>query len=87
MVAFVRPLATHGPIYRRYPLTRIWALKSAWCKAAPEELRRLVDEFETIARGRKPNNPRQLEQATAQATRWRQSDRGRPQSVGSRHDP
>jgi hypothetical protein len=30
MIAFVRRLAIHYGIYRRYPLPRISALKSAW---------------------------------------------------------
>jgi hypothetical protein len=45
---------------------------------AQEEFRRLAHEFETIARGRKPNNPTQLEQATTQAARWQQPGGDRP---------
>jgi hypothetical protein len=100
MVAFVRRLAIHYGIYRRYPRNPLGALRGprqmdpAYFRAlatrchksvgscfdpfAREEFRRLAHEFATIARGREPNNPKQLEQATAQATRWRQPGRDRP---------
>jgi hypothetical protein len=113
MVAFVRRLAIRYGIYRRYPLPRIPALKSAGAGRRPrqmdpayfralaarcrksagsrfdpfaqEEFRRLAHEFETITRGREPNSPTQLEQATrrqpaggnqAEIVRSRFGDRG-----------